>query len=255
MRLGAEPEHLHVFDAAHRATDDDAVTSRDEAAASTSAVEGAAGDGGDRAAARPQRREALLGSLLAPAGARHLRRLHLLSVPQELRARPLPDAAVPGAPETSTSASTSIGTCSRRQSSRTASVSRCSSRCSRCRPASCSASCSRSSRISSSRGSGVYRTIFSSTVATSVAVASVIFGDAAEPPGRPAPSGSAGSGDPRRSSTTRSPRLVAVSVVTIWQNLGLSFILMSAGLQAVPDDLLEAAEVDGASAWSTLLAT
>ena len=40
--------------------------------------------------------------------------------------------------------------------------------------------------------------------------------------------------------------------MTIWQNLGLSFILMSAGLQGVPDDLLEAAEVDGAGAWSRL---
>src|SRR4030095_15149494 len=35
-----------------------------------------------------------------------------------------------------------------------------------------------------------------------------------------------------------------------WQNLGISFILMSAGLQAVPDELLEAARVDGAGAWS-----
>src|SRR5690606_7750718 len=43
--------------------------------------------------------------------------------------------------------------------------------------------------------------------------------------------------------------LIAVSVTTIWQNLGLSFIVMSAGLQAIPDDLYEAARVDGASAW------
>src|SRR6266700_1104103 len=44
--------------------------------------------------------------------------------------------------------------------------------------------------------------------------------------------------------------LTAVAVTTIWQNLGLSFILMSAGLQAVPDELQEAAEIDGASPWS-----
>jgi sn-glycerol 3-phosphate transport system permease protein len=44
--------------------------------------------------------------------------------------------------------------------------------------------------------------------------------------------------------------LPAMSVATIWQNLGLTFILMSAALQAVPDDLLEAAEVDGAGAWT-----
>ncbi len=47
-----------------------------------------------------------------------------------------------------------------------------------------------------------------------------------------------------------STALIAVSVTTIWQNLGLSFILMSAGLQAIPDELYEAARVDGASAWS-----
>ena len=44
--------------------------------------------------------------------------------------------------------------------------------------------------------------------------------------------------------------LIAVAGVTVWQNLGLSFILMSAGLQSVPDELLEAARVDGAGAWS-----
>src|SRR4029079_11592460 len=44
--------------------------------------------------------------------------------------------------------------------------------------------------------------------------------------------------------------LPMVSLTTIWQNLGLTFIVMSAGLQAVPDELLEAARVDGAGAWS-----
>jgi len=38
--------------------------------------------------------------------------------------------------------------------------------------------------------------------------------------------------------------------MTVWQFLGLSFIIMSAGLQSVPDDLLEAARIDGASAWT-----
>ena len=98
------------------------------------------------------------------------------------------------------------------------------------------------------RGIAVYRTIFSSTVATSVAVASVIFGTLLNPPVGLLP---------WLGLTTHPPilqnpdwALPAVAVVTIWQNLGLTFILMSAGLQAVPDDLLEAARVDGASAWS-----
>ena len=98
------------------------------------------------------------------------------------------------------------------------------------------------------RGIAVFRTIFSSTAATSVAVASVIFFTLLNPQvglltyylGR--------TGQP---SLLQNPdwALVAVSVTSIWQNLGLSFILMSAGLQTVPDDLLEAARMDGAGRW------
>ena len=42
--------------------------------------------------------------------------------------------------------------------------------------------------------------------------------------------------------------------ITIWQFLGLSFIIMSAGLQSVPDELLEAARIDGAGRVDALLA-
>lgn len=99
------------------------------------------------------------------------------------------------------------------------------------------------------RGIGIFRTIFSSTVVTSVAVASLISLTLLNPQigllnywlgrhGSPSPLD-----DPKWA-------LVAVGAVTIWQNLGLSFIIMSAGLQAVPDELLEAARVDGAGTWS-----
>ena len=99
------------------------------------------------------------------------------------------------------------------------------------------------------RGIGFFRTVFSSTVVTSVAVASLISLTLLNPQigllnywlGR---TGSLSPlDDPKWA-------LVAVAGVTIWQNLGLSFIIMSAGLQAVPDDLLEAARVDGAGTWS-----
>lgn len=99
------------------------------------------------------------------------------------------------------------------------------------------------------KGMGIYRTIFSSTVATSVAAASVIFWTLFNPQiglltywlGR---SGDLGVlEDPKTA-------LLAVAVTTIWQNIGLSFILMSAGLQGVPDDLYEAAAVDGANGRS-----
>lgn len=101
------------------------------------------------------------------------------------------------------------------------------------------------------RGVTLYRTIFSSTLATSIAVASVIFFTLLNPQVGLLTYWLGREGQP---SLLDDPQwaLVAVAGVTIWQNLGLSFILMSAGLQAVPDDLLEAAEIDGARAWSRL---
>jgi ABC-type sugar transport system permease subunit len=98
------------------------------------------------------------------------------------------------------------------------------------------------------RGIGIYRTIFSSTVATSVAVASVIFGTLLNPNVGLLP----WLGLQTTPSILQNPTwaLVAVAVTTIWQNLGLSFILMSSGLQAIPEDLVEAAQIDGAGAWS-----
>jgi len=101
------------------------------------------------------------------------------------------------------------------------------------------------------RGIRVFRTVFASPVATSVAVASVIFFTLLNP--------QVGLftywlGRQNQLSLLDNPTwaLVAVSIVTIWQNLGLVFILMSAGLQAVPDELLEACELDGAKRWARL---
>ena len=98
------------------------------------------------------------------------------------------------------------------------------------------------------KGIGIYRTIFSSTVATSVAVASVIFGTLFNPQVGLLP----WIGSTRQPPLLDNPdlALLAVAVTTIWQNLGLSFILMSAGLQAIPDELHEAAEIDGAGPWT-----
>jgi sn-glycerol 3-phosphate transport system permease protein len=94
------------------------------------------------------------------------------------------------------------------------------------------------------KGIAIYRTIFSSSVATSVAVASVIFGTLFNPVVGLLP----WLGVNPRPPILDNPdlALAAVAVVTIWQTLGLTFILMSSGLQAIPEELNEAAEVDGA---------
>lgn len=98
------------------------------------------------------------------------------------------------------------------------------------------------------RGMAVYRTIFSSTVATSVAVASVIFGTLFNPVVGLLP----WLGVNPRPPILENPdwALPAVALITVWQTLGLTFILMSSGLQAIPDELHEAARVDGAGAWA-----
>ena len=98
------------------------------------------------------------------------------------------------------------------------------------------------------KGIAIYRMIFSSTVVSSVAVASVVFGTLMNPVVGLLPWLGINPSPPTLENTTWA--LPAVAVITIWQFLGLSFIIMSAGLQSVPDELLEAAQIDGAGAWT-----
>src|SRR3546814_13489978 len=55
--------------------------------------------------------------------------------------------------------------------------------------------------------------------------------------------------DPVRWLQYKDTARAAVSVTTVWQNLGITFIIISAGLQSFPDDLYEAARVDGIGSW------
>ena len=41
-------------------------------------------------------------------------------------------------------------------------------------------------------------------------------------------------------------------ILMCWQQIGYMMIIYIAGLQAVPDDLMEAAQIDGATPWQTL---
>ena len=47
--------------------------------------------------------------------------------------------------------------------------------------------------------------------------------------------------------------LPAVIAVSVWKNVGFSLVILLAGLQGLPQDVLEAARVDGANAWHLTL--
>jgi sn-glycerol 3-phosphate transport system permease protein len=100
-------------------------------------------------------------------------------------------------------------------------------------------------------GISIFRIMFSSTVATSVAVASLMWLTLLNP--------SVGllnyflveTGQPRIDWLNDLDwALPAVSATTVWLNLGLAFIVILAGLQAIPEELYESARVEGANAWS-----
>lgn len=46
--------------------------------------------------------------------------------------------------------------------------------------------------------------------------------------------------------------LPSLMVMTWWRNVGTEMIIFLAGLQGIPDELLEAAQLDGASKWQSL---
>jgi ABC-type sugar transport system permease subunit len=98
-------------------------------------------------------------------------------------------------------------------------------------------------------GIGVFRTIFSSTVATSVAVASLMWGFLLNP--------QVGFLSDFLGGVFKNPGVLldddtalwAVSASSVWANLGFTFIVVTAALQSVPQELHESAWVDGANAW------
>jgi len=98
------------------------------------------------------------------------------------------------------------------------------------------------------RGMPIYRTIFCSTVVSSVAVAAVIFGTLMDPVVGLLP----WLGINPHPAILENPTwaLPAVALISVWQFLGLSFIIMTAGIQSLPDEVLEAARLDGAGSWT-----
>jgi sn-glycerol 3-phosphate transport system permease protein len=103
-------------------------------------------------------------------------------------------------------------------------------------------------------GISIFRTIFASTVATSVAVASMMWLTLLNPTTGLVTWLLDQAGQPRLN-LLNDPQwaLPAVSLTTIWLNLGLATIVFLAGLQSIPERLYESARIDGASRLGTFL--
>ena len=93
----------------------------------------------------------------------------------------------------------------------------------------------------------LFRTIFSSTVASSVAVSSVMWLLLLNP-GVGVLNYVLEEGGLPTASWLTEPRwaLPAVAMTTVWMNIGFATIVILAGLQNIPEELYEAARVDGA---------
>lgn len=93
------------------------------------------------------------------------------------------------------------------------------------------------------KGIKIFQAIFTSTLASSVAVSSVIFLFLFNP--------AVGVFQVDWRTDSRMA-LFAAALPSIWQNLGLAFVIVLAGLQAIPDEVIEAATLDGYGPWRRL---
>lgn len=96
------------------------------------------------------------------------------------------------------------------------------------------------------RGIRVFRTIFASTLATSIAVASMLWIALLDPTtGIMNHLLRAVGLDPVDVLGNPKTALIGVSFTTVWQNLGLVFVVVIAAMQSIPEVLYESARVDG----------
>ncbi|MGV8846717.1 carbohydrate ABC transporter permease [Tessaracoccus sp.] len=100
------------------------------------------------------------------------------------------------------------------------------------------------------RGIQFFRTAFASPFAFSVATASVIFGVMFNQ-ATGVLNGILGVLGMDRVGWLTDPTvaLISIALTTVWMQIGYNLLVLSSGLGSVPDDLIEAARLDGAGGW------
>jgi len=99
-------------------------------------------------------------------------------------------------------------------------------------------------------GVNFFRTLFFLTTAVPTAVAAVAWGWFLHPVGGLLNRWLEAMGlPPQPWLTSVELALPTLAIVTAWAGVGFTAILLTAGLQQIPEDLYEAARIDGASAW------
>ena len=103
------------------------------------------------------------------------------------------------------------------------------------------------------RGSSIYRTIIFTPTILSVVIVGFIWKLILNPAWGISRSllasiGLAGLDNPWLG--LESTALVTLSLISVWQNIGIPMMLFLAALVRIPEDLMEAARVDGASPWT-----
>jgi multiple sugar transport system permease protein len=102
------------------------------------------------------------------------------------------------------------------------------------------------------RGRLFFRTAFYLPVVTSVAATALVWRWIMNPQGGLANTALAGAGLPTLGwLTDPNTAMLSLVIITLWGGIGGNMVIFLAGLQGIPGELYEAAEIDGARAWQS----
>jgi len=101
------------------------------------------------------------------------------------------------------------------------------------------------------RFKSLFRTIYFAPVVTTLVAVAIVFKYLYHPRFGVINRALAGLGLPVQPDWLGDPRLamLAIIILAVWKGFGYTMIIFIAGLQQIPDELYEAARIDGAGAW------